>query len=85
MIPVIRTGVFNVNSLVVPLEDNKCFIVDPASCKLSNDENKIRDYIKAKGYKCECIVLTHSHFDHITGLATLKEAFPEIKIAIHES
>ena len=85
MIPVIRTGVFNVNSLVVPLEDNKCFIVDPASCKLSNDENKIRDYIKAKGLKCEGIVLTHSHFDHITGLATLKEAFPEIKIAIHES
>ena len=89
MLPVIRTGVFSVNSLVVPINDdsgesNKCFVVDPAACRLAGDENKLRDYIIAKELKCEGIVLTHSHFDHITGIAPLKEVFPEIKIAIHE-
>ena len=79
-IHVLHTGVFKVNTLVVPLEGGKCFIVDPAACALSGDENLILDYLKAHKLECEGIVLTHSHFDHITGIAPLKAAFPS-----HES
>ena len=81
---VIPTGVFNVNSLVVPVGDGKCFVVDPAGCSLTHDENKIVDYIKSEKLQCVEIVLTHSHFDHITGIAPVKAAFPEASIAIHE-
>ena len=71
------------NTLVVPVENNKCFVVDPAGCKLSNDENLIIDYLKSHKLECEGIVLTHSHFDHITGIAPLKAAFPNAQICIH--
>lgn len=82
-IHVIRTGVFSVNTLVVELGDKKCFVVDPAACRLSFDESKIVDYLRNKKLECTGIVLTHSHFDHIMGILPVKKAFPEAKIAIH--
>ena len=87
-IHVLHTGVFKVNTLVVPLDEKsggagKCFVVDPAACALSGDENLITDYLKSHKLECAGIVLTHSHFDHITGIVPLKAAFPEAKICIH--
>ena len=82
---VIHTGPLRVNSLIVPIEKNKCFVVDPAACSLTGDENLILDYLKAHKLECEGIVLTHSHFDHITGINPLKKAFPDAKIALHEA
>ena len=82
-IHILHSGVFKVNTLVVPLEGGKCFIVDPAACALSGDENLITDYLKSHKLDCAGIVLTHSHFDHITGIASLKAAFPKAQICIH--
>ena len=87
-IHVIHTGVFKVNTLVVPFEDDsgevgKCFVVDPAACRLSGDDNLITDYLKSHKLECVGIVLTHSHFDHITGIAPLKAAFPKAQICLH--
>ena len=81
---IIRTGFFGVNTLIVPLQGNKCFVVDPAGCAASGDQNAVTDYLKTKKLDCAAIVLTHSHFDHITGIAAVKAAFPGAKIAIHE-
>ena len=82
---IIRTGFFSVNTLVVPLEGKACFVVDPAACSGSGDKNKIIDYLRDKKLDCRAIILTHSHFDHITGIAQLKQAFPKAKIAIHKA
>ena len=84
-IHIIRTGFFSVNTLVVPLEGKACFVVDPAACSGSGDKNKIIDYLRDKKLDCRAIILTHSHFDHITGIALLKQAFPKAKIAIHKA
>lgn len=84
-IHIIRTGFFGVNTLIVPLQNKACFVVDPAGCKLSGDSTAVTDYLKNKKLECKAIILTHSHFDHITGIASVKEAFPEAKIAIHKS
>lgn len=81
---VIHTGVFKVNTLIVPTENNQCFVVDPAACKISGDENLILDYLKAHKLELAGIVLTHTHFDHITGVAALKAAFPEAQVYVHE-
>ena len=86
-IHVIRSGVFGVNSLVVDIgdkSDKKCFVVDPAACSLSRDENKITDYLESKKLNCLAVVLTHSHFDHITGIARIKKVFPEAQVCIHQ-
>ena len=82
-IHVLHTGVLRVNTLVVPTEGGKCFVVDPAACAVTGDENLILDYLKTHKLECEGIVLTHSHFDHVTGIAPLKAAFPKVQICIH--
>ena len=64
-IHVIRTGVFRVNTIIVPAGEKHCFVVDPAACELSGDQNVIVDYLKKKKLTCDAVVLTHSHFDHI--------------------
>ena len=74
-----------VNTLIVPMGDGQCFVVDPAGCSLSGDANAVTDYLKAYKLECAGIVLTHSHFDHITGIAPIKAAFPAAQIALHEA
>lgn len=82
---VIKTGILGVNSIIVPIEKNKCFVVDPASCKLSGDENVICDYLQKQNLECVGIILTHSHFDHMMGILPITKMFPNIQIAIHEN
>lgn len=84
-IHVIRTGPLAVNTYIVPLCDRKVFVVDPAASSCSRDELKIVDYLKEKKLECVAIILTHSHFDHILGIAQIKQAFPKAVIAIHEA
>ncbi len=86
-IHVIRTGVLQVNTLIVPCgnaEEKKCFVVDPAGCTASSDADSVTSYLKKKGLKCIGIVLTHGHFDHITGILPIKNEFSDVKVAVHE-
>lgn len=83
-IHVIRTGVFRVNTIIVSAEKH-CFVVDPAACELAGDQNVIVDYLNKKKLVCDAVVLTHSHFDHITGVHIIKKAFPKAKVAIHQA
>lgn len=84
-IHVLHTGVLSVNTIIVQNEDKSCFVVDPAACEFSMDEDKITNYLMENKLNCKGIVLTHSHFDHVMGIAYLKKAFPEAKILIHEA
>lgn len=79
-----QTGLLSVNTLIVPVCDNKVFIVDPAACSISGDSFSFLNFLKTNNLECIGIILTHSHFDHITGLFELKEIFPNAKIAIHK-
>ena len=84
-IQVLNTGLLGVNTLIVPLCGNKVFVVDPAACDYSHDGDKITRWLRERELECYAIVLTHSHFDHITGIANLKKAFPDAKVAIHKN
>ena len=79
----INTGIFDVNSLIIPCSQDCCLVVDPAACSFSGDENKITDYLKKMNLKCAGILLTHSHFDHIMGINIIKNAFPDAPVALH--
>lgn len=74
-----------VNTLIVPLVGKKVFVVDPAACSLSKDENLVTDYLVSHKLDCVGVVLTHSHFDHIMGIYPIKNVFPKCSIAIHKN
>lgn len=80
----IQTGIFKVNTYIVPVDDEKCFIVDPAACRFCRDTERFLSFIQSTGLVPAAIVLTHGHFDHVSGLKFLREKFPEIKIYIHK-
>ena len=55
---------------------NKIAVIDSAF-----DGNKIKDKIKGVG-ELECVIITHSHADHIAGLADLIKG-TNVKVYIH--
>lgn len=81
----LRTGPLRVNTFLIPLCENYVLIVDPAGCKFSRDEGSIVSYLESKKLRPAAIVLTHGHFDHVSGLPAIKKAFPKIPIAIHKN
>lgn len=83
-IKVIKTGPLSVNTLIVPLCENKVFVVDPADCKYSEDEGKVASYISENELQVVAVILTHGHFDHVSGLPFLCEKNPNIPVLIHE-
>ena len=82
----IQTGVFGVNTYIIPDDDSgRAILVDPAASALSGDREKITSFFKENKLDCKAVFLTHTHFDHIMGLKEVKKAFPEVKIYVHKA
>ena len=66
------------------ISDNagNCVIFDPG-CGSDSETASLKDYISTKGLKPACIMLTHSHFDHVLGVAVLLETFEGIPVYMH--
>lgn len=66
-IAVLTVGPVQTNCYIVNKKGStSCIVVDPGE-----DADKIANYIERKGLKNEGILLTHGHFDHITGVSEL--------------
>ena len=85
MIRVIPTGPFQVNTLIVSLSGSDVFVVDPAACSFSGDEDAISSILAEERLNPVAFVLTHGHFDHVCGLSHLKKLYPEVPVLIHEA
>lgn len=73
-------GPVSANCYCLINDSGECAVVDPGDAS-----NRLVDFIKENGSELKYILLTHGHFDHIDGVAFLKESFPNAKIAIHEA
>ena len=72
-------GLMSNNTYIVENEEEKtCFIVDP-----STESSKLTGYIDDNNLKLEGILLTHGHFDHIGGVARLKDKYGA-KVYMHK-
>ncbi|MBR4636692.1 MAG: MBL fold metallo-hydrolase [Clostridia bacterium] len=77
------TGPLGTNTYIIYNEEGTevspapCAVVDPASSK------KVLDLLLKHHLHCSDILLTHGHFDHIMGVAELKEKH-SAKVLIHE-
>lgn len=84
MIYVIETGPLALNTCIVELSGSQALIIDPADCAFSGDEGKTVRFLQEKVLSPLAVILTHGHFDHVSGLKTLKKQFPHVPILIHK-
>ena len=74
----IQVGGFEVNCSILS-ENGKAWIVDPGQ-----EPERIIDLLAKKGLEPAAILLTHGHFDHISGIPGLLEKFPDLPVYVHE-
>ncbi|MEE0886581.1 MAG: MBL fold metallo-hydrolase [Treponema sp.] len=82
-ISVLNTGPFGINTWIIELCKNKALVFDPAACRFTRDSQKIIDFLKEKNLEPVAFLLTHGHFDHITGTGICKSFYPEVPLLIH--
>jgi len=71
-----------------PLENNTYLLVDDERAEAavidpSFDCSPVLEAVRAQNLRLTKILLTHSHFDHIAGVAQLSEAFPGVAVGLH--
>jgi len=59
--------------------DKDCLIVDTGL-----EAGELIDFLQQHTLNPVAVVLTHGHIDHVTGVALLRQNFPEIKVYIHK-
>ena len=74
----IQVGGFEVNCSILS-KNGKAWIVDPGQ-----EADRIIDLLAKKGLEPAAILLTHAHFDHISGIPGLIEKFPDLPVYVHE-
>ena len=62
------------NTYVVWDETNECAVID-AGNMTARDDTQLIDFIRERGLKPVLAINTHGHFDHVSGVAYLKECY----------
>lgn len=83
-VSLISTGPLDVNTFLVSLGGPYVLVVDPAACRESGDEDKISSALKSKSCVPVAVILTHGHFDHVSGIRHLRDVWHDLPVLIHE-
>jgi glyoxylase-like metal-dependent hydrolase (beta-lactamase superfamily II) len=73
-------GAYETNCYILRANDHSedCVIIDTGL-----GAEVLLDFLEANNIAPAAVVLTHGHADHITGVALLREKYPDIKVYIH--
>jgi len=74
-------GVYQTNCYILRQTeaDRDCLIIDTGL-----EAHELIDFLGRYKLNPVAVVLTHGHADHITGVAALRETYPDIKVYIHK-
>ncbi|MES9992918.1 MAG: hydroxyacylglutathione hydrolase [Candidatus Thiodiazotropha sp.] len=66
-------------------EDNYIWMVKNPSSSLAvavdpGDETPVLEWLQNNGCRLSAILITHHHYDHVGGIAELRQAYPEIAV-----
>ncbi len=73
----IQVGSYEVNCSILS-EDGQAWIVDPGQ-----EGERILLLLARKGLEAAGVILTHAHFDHISGIPALQAANPDLPVYVH--
>ena len=81
VVPFINNNPFELvaNGYVLFDEKNNCVVIDPGKA-----DNQIVDFIKGNKLSLKAILLTHGHFDHISGVPHILKTF-DVPVYIHKN
>ena len=65
---------FQTSCYIVWDESGNCAFIDPG-CSNPKEISALKEFVVSKNLKPTCIMLTHCHFDHIYGAASLSKDF----------
>ena len=61
-----------------------CVLVDPG-CLPGEEFSRLTDYLDSEGRVPEAILLTHGHFDHIYGVAGIRDRYGAVPVWLHRA
>lgn len=72
-------GGFGQNAYLAICErDRVAVAIDPG-----DTAGRVVEGVTSEGLRLEAIVLTHAHLDHVEGVGTVRDAFPDVPIWLH--
>lgn len=78
-ITTLQVGPIGTNCYILRDEETKsCAIVDPGE-----EAGRVADTVEQAGDTPVCILLTHGHYDHTSGVEGLRERFPGIPVYLN--
>ena len=75
----IVTGMYGVNTWILPLKEGRAAIIDP-----SGNARAISAYISRLGLTPCAILLTHGHYEQIAAIPGLLKKYPGLPVGIHK-
>ena len=76
-VKILPCGPLSVNTYIVSGETHHCLVIDPG------DAVPVSRFLEMNGLFCDAILLTHGHFDHISGIPGLLRKHPDCPVYVH--
>ena len=80
-----------IDCLILGLYETNCYILRQSEqsedCLIIDtglDPDTLVNFLQKQNLNPAAVVLTHGHIDHIAGLVSLRENYPQIKVYIHQ-
>ena len=78
-VKMMQVGPIGTNCYILE-DENQIAVIDPG-----DEADRILAEVKGLDAQVEYILLTHGHYDHIGGVARLREALPQTKVYLHKA